>query len=414
MLFWHFFRQLILSRRAGSLIRRIAFLSIAAIGLSVFAFLVVLFVMNGMNGSIRDRLLALEPHLVLTAETLKSAEEVATDPASRAAARDPSAKIAFFESQDVIVRTLSGQFRGVVAKGIDEEGLQDFMNEVRRLMTKAGVSASDLPPMEVPGEGEVIVGIDLARSLDLFEGDPLVALAPESLLLPSGETPRIERLRVKRVLATNLSDLDSQLFYYVRGKALRGLARSPARRAGFEVRIPDGNQAAAWREALGETPGFRRETWAERNSALFFALKMERLMIGTFLGLAGLVAGASILTVMALLLSHKRRDIALLRVVGLSSANSVSLFTRMGLTLAGIAVIGGMVAGVAAGLWIEAHPLNVLPGEVYYDSSIPARFDAGLVVWTLLVAAALAFLGAWIPSRSAADIQPSQVLRQKN
>lgn len=417
MLFWPFFRQLIFSRRAGSLVRRIAFLSIGAIGLSVFAFLIVLFVMNGMNASIKDRLLALEPHVVFTAP---GPVDLSKQPLLEALLKDPAAHVALFDAQDVILRTLSGQFRGAVAKGIDERGLADFLREARRLRSKgdvtvgAGESREAEFADETPGEGEVIIGIDLARSLDLFEGDPVVVLAPESLLLPPGETPRTERVRVKRIVSTNLTDLDAQLFYYVRGKALRSLANSPARKSGVEVRLNNGDDAEAWRRGLVAADGWQVETWAERNSALFFALKMERLMIGIFLGLAGLVSGASILTVMALLLSHKRRDIALMRVMGLSSRATVSLFTKVGLTLAGGSVILGAAAGIVTGLWLEAHPLNLLPGEVYYDSEIPARFSFPLVFWTLAASAVLAFLGAWIPSRSTSSIEPSQVLRQKN
>ena len=41
-------------------------------------------------------------------------------------------------------------------------------------------------------------------------------------------------------------------------------------------------------------------------------------IIGVFLSLAALIAGSSILTVLALLISQKIRDIAILRAIGLS------------------------------------------------------------------------------------------------
>lgn len=384
-------------------------LSATAIMLSVFSFLIVLYVMNGMNVSIKDRLIALEPHAVLQIPEAKQASQVLARPEVQELLKDPALRVAPFESQDVILRTASGQFRGAVARGLDEDGLRDFLQEVRRLRP----AAADVPLEEVPAEGEVLIGIDLARALDLFEGDHVLVMAPESLLLPAGEAPRTEKLRVKQIIATNLADLDAQLFLYQRGTSLRALATSPARQAGVEVRFPDGGQADAWKKSFGEHAGLRVETWSERNSALFFALKMEKLMIAIFLGLAGLIAGSSILTVMALLLSQKRRDIALLRVIGLSAQDSIFLFTRIGLTLAGTAAFIGAAAGISAGLWIEAHPLNVLP-EIYYDSQIPARFDGVLTLGTFVVAALLCFFGAWVPSRNAAGIEPSRVLRQKN
>lgn len=411
---WHFFQHLILSPRAGALVRRISALSFGSIALSVFAFLVVLFVMNGMNASIKDRLIALEPHIVVNVEGATRAEEAAAHPDVAALADDPDLHHSFFESQDVILRTLEGQFRGAVARGLDENGLREFLQEIHRLRPSGFSEDPALALGDEPGEGEVLIGIDLARALGLFEGDQLLVLSPESLLLPAGEAPRSERVRVKKVISSNLADLDAQLFVYIRGKALRSLASSPARRAGLEIRLPNGDRADAWKREFGEKPGLRVETWGERNSALFFALRMEKVMIGTFLALAGLVASGSILTVMALLLSQKRRDIALLRVLGLPASETVLLFTRIGMVLAGSAILLGAFGGVIAGLYIEANPLRVLPGEVYYDAEIPARFDFFLALLTVSIAGALGFFGAWIPSRSIVDIEPTRLLRQKN
>lgn len=394
--------------------RRISFLSFGAIGLSVFSFLVVLFVMTGMNASIKDRLIALEPHVVITVDGATTATQAASRPDLQAVAKDGSLRTAFFESQDVILRSLDGQFQGAVARGVDENGLRDFLQEIQRLQIQQVASIEDLPVAEPPGEGEVLIGIDLARQLGLFEGDQLLVIAPESLLLPVGEAPKAEKVRIRKIIATNLADLDAQLLVYVRGKALKSLSQSPARKAGMEIRLPNGDRADAWKREFGTKPGLQAETWGERNSALFFALKMERLMIGVFLGLAGLIAGSSILTVMTLLLSQKRRDIALLRVLGLSAKRTVQTFTQLGLGLAGAAVLLGVILGSTTGIWIEAHPLRILPGDVYYDAEIPARFDGWLVVWTLIASLALAFLGAWIPSRQVAEIEPTTVLRQKN
>lgn len=411
---WYFFRHLILSSRAGALVRRISFLSFGAISLSVFAFLVVLFVMTGMNASIKDRLIALEPHIVISVPGAKTAEQVAKEPRLEELAADGRLRTAFYESQDVILRSLDGQFQGAVARGVDENGLRDFLQEIQRLQIQQVASVEDSPVVDPPGEGEVLIGLDLARQLGLFEGDQLLVIAPESLLLPVGEAPRTEKVRIKKIVGTNLADLDAQLFMYVRGKALRTLAASPARRAGLEIRLANGDRADAWKREFGDSRGLQVETWGERNSALFFALKMEKLMIGVFLGLAGLIAGSSILTVMTLLLSQKRRDIALLRVLGLSAQRAVRTFTQMGLGLAGSAVLLGVILGAISGIWIEHHPLRILPGDIYYDAEIPSRFDAGLTVVTLLVSLGLAFLGAWIPSRRVADVEPTTVLRQKN
>lgn len=411
---WHLFRHLILSPRAGSLVRRIAFLSTGAIFLSVAAFLIVLFVMTGMNRSIENRVIALEPHLVL--EKTGSAPEEAQAFLSELQAKPELISVPY-ETQDVILRSLDGQFQGAIARGLEAEGLRDFWLGIQRLQRRAVLGEDHglnlWNPDDELQEGEALIGLDLARSLGLFDGDLVVVIAPESLLAAAGEAPKTERLRIKRVVTTELADLDAKLFLYAKGKSLRTWTDSLSRREGLEVRLADGLQASAVKASWGDKPGLQITTWNDRNSDLFFALLLEKLVIGTFLAMAGLVAGSSILTVMVLLLTQKRRDIALLRVLGLSGSQTVAIFSRIGFLLAGLGIVGGALLGLALGIYIEAHPLQVLPAHIYYDSTIPARVDLGLFVMTLLGASALAWMGAWLPSRSLSGLSPSDVLRQK-
>lgn len=393
--------------------RRIAWLSSGAIFVAVTAFLVVLFVMSGMNRSIQDRILALEPHLSLWSPD--AGVSIEKDPAWIGLHARPL-RLSRFESADVILRTLDGQFRGAQARGMDRDTLIRFMSEIRRLRDsvappRSRVDERQEPPLAAPGEGEVLLGVDLARSLGVFEGDTITVVPPESLLLPPGENPRFEQVRVRQVISTNLADLDGRALYYVRGETLKALRKSPALNDGVDVWLPPGEDVDRVKEELSVGSRLKIETWIERNSALFFALRMEKTMIGTFLGLAGLIAASSILTVMSLLLAQKKTDIALLRVVGLSGRATVGLFTKMGLLLAAFSVGGGLLVGTGLGLYIETHPLNILP-DIYYDSQIPAQVDFRLVFWALIVAAAIAFLGAWLPARTTSRLPMSETLRK--
>ena len=136
-------------------------------------------------------------------------------------------------------------------------------------------------------------------------------------------------------------------------------------------------------------------------------------MIGTFLGLAGLIASSSILTVLALLMSQKKRDIAIVKTLGLSQRKTLWLFTKMGLWISGGAVITGTVLGIGISLFIQYNPVNILP-NIYYDSSIPAFVNFNFVYVVLLVAGLLAFFGSYLPARATLKIQPAILLKQKN
>lgn len=391
------------------------------IGVSTFAFLIVLFVMSGMNQSIEKRIVALEPHLVIKRESNKSISYLEQHPLIEKLKSENVKRVSVFETQDIIIRTMDGQFRGAIAQGFSRKSLEEFNQNLLELevskKSKEKKSDDQWISVEAPGVNEIFLGVDLARSLGVFEGDYIMVLQPESLLLAPGETPTFEKVKIKKIVSTNLADIDSQYLFYIRELSLNILKTSLSRQVGIEVWLEKPFKVKSFKEDikefLGDKEDWSVESWMDRNSALFYALKLEKIMIGIFLGLAGLVSSFSIITVLALLISEKTRDIAMLRTLGLSQKKTIQIFIKMGMVISSIGLFIGAFLGLFLGLFIERHPLNILP-DIYYDSSIPARVDFTLFFSVLIVSLLIAFLGAYIPTRALEKITPSQALRQKN
>jgi lipoprotein-releasing system permease protein len=415
MLVRDFFSHFIFSKRAGALVKRLAWLSVGAIALSITAFLVVLFVMNGMNSSIHKRILSLEPHLYVTVNGISKGSLLELHPVFQRLKENTNNKAYVYETQDVILRTMDGQFHGAIARGVSQESLK-FMIEQLHQMENAKKKRDNVDYWsidELPGKGEVVVGVDLARSLGVFEGDYLTVVPPEGLLLPPGESPKFEKVKVSKIISTNLSDLDSQFVFYQRNATLNTLASAASRKVGVEVWTPDGKNLEDLKEEVQKFSDVMAETWMDRNSVLFFALKLEKLMIGVFLGLAGLIAASSILSVLALLMSQKKRDIAILKTLGLSNARTVKIFTQMGLLLSAVGIIPGVIVGTGLSYYLQYNPINILP-DIYYDSQIPALVDLSMIWWVLGIGFLICLGGSWYPARTSTEIEPARALRIKN
>ncbi len=429
MFVWDVFRQFIFSKRANALVRRIAWLSIISISISVTAFLLVIFVMNGMNESIIHRIIGLEPHILIyvnddsnTSKTLMGSIQnwLAEKSQNSGFRTDPKIEYFPFETQEVILRTSEGQFRGAIARGLSRESLNHFNQQMKALEnvkgggTSRGSQAFQWDVSELPAKEEIAIGYDLARLLNVYEGNEIAVLSPEGLLLPPGQMPRFEKVKIKKVIMTSLSDIDSQYIFYQKGEALDSLKKSISRKTGFEIYTDHGNSVAQLKSQMNkEFSATQIETWEERNSAMFFSLKMEKFFIGLFLGLAGLIASSSVLSVLVLLLSEKQTDIAILRTLGLSSKGTLRLFTQVGALVSSFGVVIGVVLGTGLGLILQYHPLDVLP-EIYYDSQIPAKVEWVLVVGVLVVGGAIAWLGSYVPAKSATQLNPTDILRMKN
>jgi lipoprotein-releasing system permease protein len=372
--------------------------------------------MNGMNANIKKRILGLEPHLHIHVAGVSSANLLEAHPVFQRIREDERNRASVYETQDVILRTQEGQFRGGIARGVSRSSLQHFVEQLKKMdlkLIESNDSTNYLDPQDLPKEGEILIGVDLAHSLGVLEGDFLTIVSPAGLLLPPGETPRFERVQVKKIITTTLADVDSRSLFYQRGVTLNSLVAGGMRNLGIEVWLSDENDLDKTKESLVKFDGVSVETWTERNSALLYALKMEKLTIGIFLGLAGMIAASSILTVLSLLMSQKRRDIAILKTVGLSGAKSVKIFTQIGFMLAFAGVLLGVFIGTCVSLYLQINPLILQASQIYYDPSIPALVDFTLVVGVLLISGLICLLGAYIPARTASEVVPSDALRIK-
>lgn len=395
------------------MVKRIAYLSVIAITVSVTAFFVVLFVMNGMNENIETRILAIEPHVVVQADR-KDQEPQLKDEKLVEFIRDNAKEFSAFDTQDVILRTFEGQFRGAVARGVSRDSLIRLNQKILELREKKGtVKGLTWDARDLPEEGEILIGIDLARALNILEGDFITVITPESLLMAPGEAPRLERVRVRKIISTDLPDIDTQNIFYQRGYALNLFSSSLSRKSGYEVWLAQGKNAESFKKKLSKLTSLPVETWIDRNSVMFFALKLEKFMIGLFLGLAGLIAGSSVLTVLTLLISEKRRDIAILKTLGLSTQKAIRTFTQIGCTLAGVGLGVGAILGLAISLYIENNPI-MIESEIYYDPQIPARVSWILFILVMIGGAALSWFGSYWPARASRDISPAQTLKMKN
>jgi lipoprotein-releasing system permease protein len=405
---YFFLTKLIISNRSSSLIRRISILSFIAITISVAIFFLVLFIMNGMNKNIKDRILALDPHLTVIQKE-KALADIATN---------QEKSVIAFESYDLMLRTIDGQFRGTNAIGYNEAGISFWFKQLKELKLRSQnperLYYDPSLDLDIKLEaGEIAVGIDLARSLGLLEGDVVTLIPAESLLLSAMEAPIFEKAVIRRIVTTDLYDLDAKLLFFDKDLSFKSLKSSPSKQQGYHLWLKDIDHMNETKASL-EASGFEHvETWQQKNSDLFFALFMEKTMIGVFLGLAGLIASSSILTVLALVMSQKKLDIAIIKTLGYSSKNTLKLFLLMGLWISLSALFLGTLLGVAAGYYLQFYPLHILP-SVYYDSSIPALVNPVFTFYVVFGVTLLAVVGCYIPARASLKIEPAILLKSKH
>jgi lipoprotein-releasing system permease protein len=412
MLVWDLFKKYLFSKRSGALVKTIAWISLISVAIGVSALILVTSIMNGFNQTIRSRMFGVEPHVVIESVGLGEEGRFELQERERQIRQDANVVAAtVVQKQDVIIRTLEGLFGGGVAKGYRAKELTDLFYRIEKLNTKS----SDLNRPEVIhtelNEGEVILGVDLARSLEVYEGDEIFLIPPEALLLPPGEAPRIQKAKVVSIVYSRLAEVDSKQIFYSQESGLPFLKTSAGLKSELEIRLKDPHKVKEWVGALKKnSPEILLNTWETRNEALFFALKLEKISMTTFLGLAVLITGFSILSALVLLISQKKSDYGILLAMGLSVVDGQKLFSGIGFLLAGIGIASGVVIGTSLSLYLQFFPPDVLP-SIYYDSTIPAVVNPVTLLVIVFVSISLAWLGTTLSARSLLKMTPAEALK---
>ena len=110
-----FFKKYLFSSRAGAVVKKISWITVVSMTISVSSLVIVMSVMTALNTNIQDRTLAVEPHLWVEVQGVNQGPLLEAHPVAAKLRMGPGTEVQVFENQDVILRTQDGHFRGSVA-----------------------------------------------------------------------------------------------------------------------------------------------------------------------------------------------------------------------------------------------------------------------------------------------------------
>lgn len=165
-------------------------------------------------------------------------------------------------------------------------------------------------------------------------------------------------------------------------------------------------------ELQKDLPTLTISSWKDFYPALVASLKLEKYVMFFILALITLVASMTMVSLLFMYIQQKRRDIAILKSMGLSNKNIRSIFLNIGLKLTFWSSSAGLALAAIAGFILEKYPFINLP-DVYYVSYLPARMDLEIFILVFVCTMILGFFATWIPARRTKQINIAQVLRQE-
>lgn len=402
---WLVARRYLRSQYKPTVLRLITLLSVLGVAAGVTTLVIALAMNTGFRQVIRDRLLGVTAHVNVKptgSEGIRDYRELMARLARTSGARSIEPAI-----YDTVLLSGGARARGIVLKGVDPELERRSDEALRRIVA----GSADFAPDQY-GIQSVLVGRILADELKLEAGDYVTLTSPQGSLTPFGMVPRSRRFRVAGIFDSGFYDYDAN-WAFVTLAAAQGLAGIGDVVSLLEVRVERLDEARAIADRLVREagPGYSATTWMDENRALFRALSLEKLVTAIFIGLITFVAGLNILVVLAMTVTDKMRDIAVLMTLGARPRQVRDIFILQGLTIGGVGTLAGLLAGYVIAAVADAWRLIPLNPEVYAIPYVPFHSNGFDALWIAAAALFISVAATLFPARAASRILPIEILR---
>ncbi|HEY0093735.1 MAG TPA: ABC transporter permease, partial [Archangium sp.] len=332
-------------------------LSVGGVGVGVMALIIVLSVMSGFEEDLQKKILGAHSHVVVSKyagqlpEYKKLMGQIAKVPGVEG--QTPSI-------DNPVMVLADDEVQGIVLKGIDPETVGSVL-DLRQNMLPGGnldhlEDPSKISPRRSFGFGKqpedeeeeaedpiigkstksaadkvlpgIILGRELATILRVVVGDRVNVISPQGAELgPTGLIPKSRAFRVAGIFYSGMYEYDAKFAYILLDEAQKLFsANGPS---SVELMVADVDDARRIASLVGRELGgypYRARDWGEIHRNIFSALRLEKLVMGIILSIIIVVAAGLIVATVIMLVLEKRKEIAVLKALGVSDGGIVKIF----------------------------------------------------------------------------------------
>ncbi len=393
-----------LKPKGNSFISLLSFISILGIVIGVMALIVVISVMNGFDHALEEKIVGVQSQVVVL-----NYKGVVTDykKIEKNISKIKGVKeVTPFIYTDVMLSS-SATSLGSVLRGINVKS-NVKATDLSKYIIKG--SLSGLNSAKYPG---IVLGKVLAGRLGVTVGDYINVISPQGQITPMGFIPKSESFVVCGIMNSGMYSYDSTFSFISLKNAQKFLNMPKTDATGLEVKLFNIGKAKLIAGKINQklNSDFYSLSWEQLNRNLFSALRLEKLTMFVILSLIVLVAAFSIISTLIMVVMEKRKDIAILKSIGASSADIMKIFMIQGfiIGLAGTAL--GLLLGFLLSYIEETYHIIKLPSSVYYITALPVKMTIGEFIAIGVSALFLSFIATIYPAYKASRIDPAEGIR---
>lgn len=380
---------------------------------------VVLSVMNGFFEVVRDMLVSFNPHVrIVTADERGISDW--QDVAAIARRTEGVTSVSPYVEGKVLLgyRGRGDVNKVVIVKGVaDDPGGAPHMFSERVEFGESDLSRRDNRP-------GIVIGQSLGARLGLFPGGRVASGSSVSLLSANGMERMLTRgigfpayttFEVRGLYS--ISSAFDENFVFVELREAQRLLKLGDEVNGIDVRLADLDDADAVKQELTarlDSGKYEVLTWYDLQRSLYEVMRLEKWGASAVLALIILVAAFNLVGSLTMVVIEKRRDLAVLRALGVPRKGIRKIFLTEGILIAAIGSGVGLFVGLGLSLIQKKYELvRLLRSESFVIDAYPVSIEALDIAVVIAVVFVLCAAAALYPAIRAASMEPARAVRNE-
>jgi len=392
------------ARKKDGFLNVISIFSFIGISLGVAVLIIVMSVMNGFRTELINKIVGFNSHI-----TVKPYSNSIDENKINNKLKLISKNIILSNSGEAIILK-NNNTKGIVLRGYKHNDLLN-LEVLTNEKFKGELNKFD--------KNFISIGSELSFSLNLEIGDELTLMSPSGVQTIIGSMPKQKTFIVNSIFNSGLAEFDNNIAFIELNVLEEFFGYDPNER-NLEIYLKNPNNIESQKLIVNQV--FDDEfvfSWADMNSSLFSALKVERNVMFIILSLIIIVAAFNIISGLTILVKNKTKDIAILKSIGVLNKSIIKIFFLVGVIIGTSATIFGIFLGVTFSIYIEnfrqflssVFNISLFPEEIYFLSKMPSEINPTSIILISVCSIIITILVSIFPAFKAARLDPIKSLK---
>ncbi|MDC0922248.1 FtsX-like permease family protein [Candidatus Pelagibacter sp.] len=392
------------ARKKDGFLNVISIFSFIGISLGVAVLIIVMSVMNGFRSELINKIVGFNSHI-----TVKTYDRSIDQKKIKNKNLSLISKNIFLSNSGEAIMLKNNTSKGIVLRGYKNN---DF--------SKLDIIKND----KFKGSKNLLkdfisIGNELSFTLDLKVGDEITLMSPSGVETIIGNLPKQKNFIITSIFNSGLADFDNNIAF-INLNTLEEFFGYDIRDRNLEIYLNNPKKIESQKMIVQKI--FDNEfvfSWADMNSSLFSALKVERNVMFIILSLIIVVAAFNIISGLTILVKNKTKDIAILKSIGVLNKSIVKIFFLIGVIIGTSATAFGIMLGVIFSIYIEnlreflssTFNISLFPEEIYFLSKMPSEINLTSIFLISICSIIITIIVSIFPAFKAAKLDPIQALK---